>query len=241
MIKLSPLQEIFILLEEEKFVPLYRLNRWGLQARGVLAKLKHQGFIQRTIINNDKGYKITEKGEIEFDNILKVLKDRDKWDKKWRMVIFNIPEKNRDLRDRLRRELSRIGLGMMQPSVWISPLNIKEELDATIIKLGLKDNLKYFELSSINGINRNIIDKTWNISELLDDYKEFIRSGQKTLKTISKDTNPKYSAKRLIFQYALILKKDPIIYTESTNDNEIRNQANDIYKILRSHALDTKN
>ena len=36
---LTPLQEIFVLLEDEKEVPLFRLNRWGKQARGVIGKL----------------------------------------------------------------------------------------------------------------------------------------------------------------------------------------------------------
>ncbi|MCF7675798.1 MAG: hypothetical protein K9N23_21715 [Akkermansiaceae bacterium] len=43
------------------------------------------------------------------------------WDGKWRMVLFDLPETERQLRDQLRKSLSRSGFGCMQRSVWISP------------------------------------------------------------------------------------------------------------------------
>ena len=43
------------------------------------------------------------------------------WDGQWRLVIYDIPESDRKLRLRLRRELSRHGFGCLQKSVWISP------------------------------------------------------------------------------------------------------------------------
>jgi phenylacetic acid degradation operon negative regulatory protein len=43
------------------------------------------------------------------------------WDGKWRMVLFDLPENERSLRDKLRKSLIGAGFGCMQRSVWIAP------------------------------------------------------------------------------------------------------------------------
>ena len=43
------------------------------------------------------------------------------WDGKWRMVLFDLPETERRMRDQLRLNLVGSGFGCMQRSVWITP------------------------------------------------------------------------------------------------------------------------
>lgn len=43
------------------------------------------------------------------------------WDEVWRMVIFDVPERDRNLRGKLRNRLVGEGFGCLQQSVWISP------------------------------------------------------------------------------------------------------------------------
>ncbi len=64
---------------------------------------------------------ITENLELKEKsfNLFKLL---NKWDKKWRLVLFDIPEKNRLTRDKLRKSLKRFGFKNLQRSAWISPL-----------------------------------------------------------------------------------------------------------------------
>src|SRR3990167_5715390 len=144
---LSPMQEIFILLEDEKEVPLYRLNRWGRQARGALAKLKNLQWAERSRRDDEIYYRITEKGEKVIDKMLSPLKVTGKWDGRWRLVLFNIPEVNRSLRDKIRQGLKRLGMGILQPSVWISPNDVREEIEELKARLNLTNSLKYFEVS----------------------------------------------------------------------------------------------
>lgn len=44
------------------------------------------------------------------------------WDRKWRMFIFDIPERERSKRRQLTRALGRAGCGCLQGSVWIAPV-----------------------------------------------------------------------------------------------------------------------
>ncbi len=52
-----------------------------------------------------------------------------KWDKKWRLVIFDILEDKRQARDLLRRKLKQFGFKELQKSVWIFPYDIKKEIN----------------------------------------------------------------------------------------------------------------
>lgn len=51
------------------------------------------------------------------------------WDKKWRIIMFDIPEKLRRLRDSLRLHFKEIGLIELQKSVFIFPYPCSKEIE----------------------------------------------------------------------------------------------------------------
>ncbi|OGD57315.1 CRISPR-associated endonuclease Cas2 [Candidatus Berkelbacteria bacterium RBG_13_40_8] len=234
---LSTMQEILILLEDEKEVPLFRLNRWGKATRGVLAKLKNLGWAERVKKADDLYYRITEKGEDYFDETLSVLRETDKWDQKWRLVMFDIPETQRAIRDKLRRALSNLGLGILQASVWISARNIKDKIDKISQRLKLEGKIRYFEVTANTSLNHQIIEKAWNLPEVNLDLERFIKNANHALKNMGKGNGDRCNAKKLIFEYALILKKDPKLPLEFTEQNDIRRLARAIYLKLRHYAI----
>ncbi|MBI2607733.1 MAG: hypothetical protein HYW51_02825 [Candidatus Doudnabacteria bacterium] len=52
-----------------------------------------------------------------------------KWDRKWRVVIFDIPEKYKMGRECLRNKLKELGFYKLQKSVWIYPYSCEDEVD----------------------------------------------------------------------------------------------------------------
>lgn len=232
---LSPMEEIFILLEDEKQVPAYRINRWGKVASGALAKLKKLGWAQKNTKSSETVYQITPKGEKEIDRLLASLKTTGKWDGKWRLVLFDIPEVQRYVRDRLRRALKRLGLGILQASVWITPNNIKNEVAEIEKRMSLTSKIKYFEISRNTNLDQKIIEKAWNLGELSDQYRKFNFNAERLLKTLNRDPNPRFTAKKLIFEYALILKNDPILVWEFRQKDQLRKAANELYLKLRKY------
>lgn len=60
-----------------------------------------------------------------------------RWDHKWRIVIFDIPEKLRGRRDFLRKELREFDFHQLQKSVWVSPYPILAEFSFIASELGL--------------------------------------------------------------------------------------------------------
>lgn len=49
------------------------------------------------------------------------LKKPKRWDKKWRVLIFDIPEYRKTLREKIRRTLMAMGFTRLQDSVWVYP------------------------------------------------------------------------------------------------------------------------
>jgi len=234
---LSVMYEIFILLEDEKQIPLFRINRWGRQARGVLAKLKKLDWAKKIIVEREVYYEITEKGEKVIDEFLKPLKSSGKWDGRWRLVMFDVPESKRGLRDRLRRELTKLGMGTLQESVWISPNDIKKEIEKLAEKHLLSAEIKFFEVSQNTNLDKSIIEKSWNLPDLYDDYKKFNFQAQRILNSIDRDPNQNFIAKKMIFEYALILQKDPILPYEYREKDPLRKRAHELYLKLRSFVV----
>lgn len=233
---LTTMQEIFILLEDEKAVPIYRLERWGRPARGALAKLKSLGLSEKVNKDTENYYQITTKGEEYIDDILGTLKAKGTWDKKWRMVMVEIPESNRALRDKLRRILSNLGLGLLQAGVWISPQDIKEKIIKIDQELDLGSQLKFFEVNSTPSLDQQIIEKSWNIPAIDEELTKFIKGAEWSLKAMGKGNGDNFNAKKLIFEYALILKKGPNLPKEFLVQNETREKAHEIYLKLRKFA-----
>lgn len=234
---LTPMQEILILLEDEKEVPLYRLNRWGRPARGALSKLKNLGYAQKSNLDGEIIYKITPKGEKFFDETLLVLKDNKKWDQKWRLVMFDIPENQRSVRDKLRRALSNLNMGILQASVWISTNDIKDKIAKISERLSLGSSLRYFEVTSTPLVNQQIINKAWNLPEINMALDKFVKEANHALKSMGKGNGDRFKAKKLIFEYATIIKKDPKLPLEFVQKDEVRNDALEIYTKLRKFVF----
>jgi len=82
-------------------------------------------------------FKYFEKNGFSFKAIEKLRKLREqdevvevRWDKKWRIVIFDIPENKRKVRDLFRNSLKQMGFKLLQGSIWVNPfVDLKEVQD----------------------------------------------------------------------------------------------------------------
>lgn len=74
-------------------------------------------------------FELTDEGRAEADKIkLKLeMAKRKRWDGKWRIIIFDVPEKLRGKRDMLRKELTEFGFMQLQKSAWAYPYPLPKE------------------------------------------------------------------------------------------------------------------
>lgn len=73
------------------------------------------------------------------------IKKPKHWDKKWRIVIFDIPEDRKSLRDALRRRLKILGFAEFQKSVFAFPYHCEDEINILINFFGLHEHVRYLE------------------------------------------------------------------------------------------------
>ena len=59
----------------------------------------------------------------------KHIKKPKRWDHKWRLLIFDVPEKRRFMREKIRRVLKSFEFYRLQDSVWVYPYECEEVLD----------------------------------------------------------------------------------------------------------------
>jgi len=57
---------------------------------------------------------------------MKLKDEHRRWDKRWRMVAFDLPERRRVTRAKLRAMMADVGFIRLQDSVWVYPHDCEE-------------------------------------------------------------------------------------------------------------------
>ena len=107
----------------------YRLMREGSI---IVEKKDHQIYIKLS----DKGRKKAGRYQI---NHLQVKKPK-KWDKKWRVIVFDIEQSHRIKREALRGLLKRLNFYPFQKSVWLHPFDCRDEIELIKDFFGFNSN-----------------------------------------------------------------------------------------------------
>lgn len=97
-------------------------------------------------------YILSQRGKLKaltyrFEN-MRVPKHR--WDKKWRVVAFDIPEDYRHVRDALRQKLRQIGFCELQKSVFVVPYECRNEIKFLAEFFDVEKYIRYGVLESID-------------------------------------------------------------------------------------------
>jgi len=77
-----------------------------------------------------------------IDN-MKIQKNH--WDKKWRIIIFDIPEKIKKVREVFRYHLKNLGFIELQRSVFVLPYNCKNEIEYIVEFYNVRRFVRYIE------------------------------------------------------------------------------------------------
>lgn len=121
---------------------------------------------RRKIISkiDEDHFKFTPKGMKWLENSrFKYLKIKNKkWDKQWRIVIFDIPQELTKNRNIFRRRLRYLGFYMLQKSVFVYPYTCEEELGFICQNLAIGDYVDIIIADSV-GFKEKEIRKYFGI------------------------------------------------------------------------------
>lgn len=112
-----------------------------------LKRLIRNGCVEEIVRGRTVRYQITDRGReylMRCELACAEFAPPRKWDGKWRLVVFDITENRRYLRDNLRGHLLRLGLYPIQKSVWLFPYPCDDLVRLIKVDLGLGRNVQYF-------------------------------------------------------------------------------------------------
>lgn len=115
--------------------------------------LKRKGYVQmKKDKKNQSFFHLTPKGKLQLLKYLHLEKiKKGKWDRRWRIVVFDIPEKMKKWRNYIRHDLKELGFEPLQESVYITPYPVTSELDEKLKVWGLRKYFRYITVSEIDG------------------------------------------------------------------------------------------
>lgn len=76
-----------------------------------------------------------------------------KWDGFFRVIVFDIPEREREARNTFRKKLKNLGFYQLQKSVFVCPYECREEVDFLRHELDIAKFVNYILAKEIQGIS----------------------------------------------------------------------------------------
>ncbi|MER6465271.1 PaaX family transcriptional regulator [Streptomyces sp. NPDC001288] len=139
-----------------------------LKRRGVLRSERHEGAAGYAVA--DSTLEVLAEGDIRIFE-----RNRAATDDGWLVVVFSVPESERDKRHALRTALTRLGFGTAAPGVWVAPGILADETRRTLRRLGLTpyvdiftgDHFAFGDLSAK-------VRAWWDLDELTALYADFL-------------------------------------------------------------------
>ncbi len=240
------LDELLILLDDLGEAPAEAIRHYfSHSSRQIifssLGRLVNRGWVVKKLKRIDH-YSITNHGVNELNRTLDSIKKEGipSWDNRWRIVIFDIPESKRKMRDQLRAALRREGYGLLNSSVWLTPWDRKESIKLIAKKLNLADNVIQLETCEMTETYQNILltQKSWDWSRLESVYRQFLSTAEKDLSTfVLGEPITRFRAKKLVYRYAEVVKQDPLLPHDIAPNASFVRRAYDIYTKIRPFCL----
>src|SRR3989344_4710455 len=124
----------------KKRKPAYRIQQ-------ALTRLEARQLLQQVETPSGWSVQLTSQGRKYADRLHMaekiVIRKPRKWDGRWRIIIFDVWERRRNVRDQLRRMLRKAGFKRIQDSVWVHPYDCEELLTFLRADLRLGKGILY--------------------------------------------------------------------------------------------------
>lgn len=117
--------------------------------------------------------RLTEQGKSQIPAIYTPEKLwRVNWNGIWYVLVYDVPEKDRQYRDNLRGFLEKMRMGCLQKSVWITPCDIRPEYDDLANAASIQKYSFLFESTTVLGRStHDIVYSAWNCEALAEIQK----------------------------------------------------------------------
>ncbi len=136
--------------------------------RETIKRLKFQGMIEYDEEDEQSPIVLTAKGMKRAirNRLFRSFRRQKRWDHFWRMVLFDVPEKT-GKRRAFQLVLKRSGLYRLQDSVYLSPFDIREDIDKYVRSHGIVSSVIVATTSSLGSHEKDARRYFLNIGQKL--------------------------------------------------------------------------
>lgn len=118
----------------------------------ITSALRYMKYNQLIFDRFDRGLSVSNKAKIRLASVeveqLFITKPK-KWDKKWRLVIFEIPHAFKTKRDAFSNHLGQLGFIKLKDSVYVHPFHCQNETEKLAAYYKLQKYVTYLESSKL--------------------------------------------------------------------------------------------
>lgn len=190
-------------------------------------KATHRHLIRRPK-KGEKFWQITKEGKRRLQNVISKYDEKRIWDDHLYLVTYDIIEKRRKERDILRQFLKKIGCGMLQTSVWLTPYNPRGVLKEFIEERKLSGAVIVSDIGKDGSVGEedldDLINRVYKLDQLNERYNEFIYEVRKG----------RLDKTQIAFKFLSILSNDPQLPFDLLPYNWLGNKA---YKLFKRHSF----
>ncbi len=145
--------------------------------RSALSRMSQKGWLKVKKVGKKSYYSLTDKGQRLLSEGAKLIYygRQDNWDGNWHLLTYSIPEQMRDVRNRLRKELSWLGYGMLNNATWMCPHDTGDDVKSLVQKLGIEKHVETFTANH-SGFSdaRSLVKRCWDLDSINNQYEAFV-------------------------------------------------------------------
>ncbi len=149
--------------------------------RSSLSRMSRNGWLRVRRIGNRSFYSLTPKSKrlLEEGAERIFVRRTGAWDGRWRVLTYSIPERRREVRDELRKQLTWMGFGPLSNGTWISPHQLEREVAALAERLAIRDLVEMFAATHLGfADDRALAQRCWDLGALNARYAAFVAQWQ---------------------------------------------------------------
>jgi phenylacetic acid degradation operon negative regulatory protein len=155
--------------------------------RSSVARLKRRGLLISMHRSGTAGYALSPTSlEVLREGDVRIFgRHRAAAGGGWVLVVFSVPESERDQRHKLRSWLSRLGFGTVAPGVWVAPGHLAGEVTEVLARRNLSGYVDIFRADHLGFPDLAVkVGQWWDLDRLAAEYEQFIRGYRPLAKRI---------------------------------------------------------
>lgn len=179
--------------------------------RSELMRMCRKNFLKVRRHGRRSYYSLTERGqELIEEGAKRIFQRRQEvWDGRWAILSYSIPEQHREVRDRLRRDLSWLGFGHLTPGVYISPWDMQRDIARLIKRYGEWGQIQVFRADNLGPRdNMSLVSSCWDLDDVNGRYSAFLEEWEPRLHTFRAELDSLTERECFIERYKMMHEYD---------------------------------